>query len=106
MFTGRLGDPESAGAAEIVGVRSRSDADFRDAEVLVGNNSLTGFNTPGIKKRFRRSSEISGPVFVRPQGILEHAAGDFSGKYNTLTSSMIIAHGPQQYCCGYAISTH
>lgn len=106
VFTGRLGDPESAGAAEIVGVRSRSDADFRDAEVLVGNNSSTGFNTPGFKKRFRRSSEISGPVSVGPQGISEHAAGDFSGKYNTLTSSMIIAHGPQQYCCGYAISTH
>lgn len=80
VFTGRLGDPESAGAAEIVGVRSRSDADFRDAEVLVGNNSSTGFNTPGIKKRFRRSSEISGPVFVGPQEISEHAAGDFSGK--------------------------
>lgn len=99
MFTGRLGDPESAGAAEIVGVRSRSDADFRDAEVLVGNYSSTGFNTPGIKA-------MIDPVFVCPQGISEHAAGDFSGKYNTLTSSMIIAHEPQQYCCGYAISTH
>lgn len=105
MFAGRLGDPKSAGEAEIDGVRSRSDADFRDAEVVVGNNAAIGDNTTGII-RFRRSSEIFGPIVVGPPGILKHATGDFSGKYNTLTPSMIIAHGPQQYCCGYAVSTH
>ena len=56
--------------------------------------------------RFRRSLEIFGPIVVGPPGISEHAAGDFSGKYNTLTSSIIIAHGPQQYLSGYAIPTY
>lgn len=47
-FTGRLGDPESAGAAEVDSVRSRSDADSREAEAVVGNNVATGTNTSSI----------------------------------------------------------
>lgn len=48
---GRLGDPGLAGAAELDGVRSQSDANFSDAEVVVGNNAATGDNIWG-KKRF------------------------------------------------------
>lgn len=48
VASGRLSNPESAGAAEIDGFRSRSEADFRDAEVVAGNNAGIRFNTRGI----------------------------------------------------------
>lgn len=48
VASGRLSNPESAGAAEIDGVRSRSEADFRDAEVVAGNKAGIRFNTRGI----------------------------------------------------------
>lgn len=48
VASGRLSNPESAGAAEIDGVRSRSKADLRDAEVVAGNNAGIRFNTRGI----------------------------------------------------------
>lgn len=48
VASGRLSNPESAGAAEVDGVRSRSEADFRDAEVVAGNNAGIRFNTRGI----------------------------------------------------------
>lgn len=43
-----LSNPELAGAAEIDGVRSRSEADFRgNAEMVAGNNAEIRFNTRG-----------------------------------------------------------
>ena len=53
MFTGRLRDPESAGAAKIDGVGTQSDADFRDAEVVVDTNAATGSKYPRRFKYFK-----------------------------------------------------
>lgn len=49
-FTSRIVDPKSVGgAAKIDGVRSRSDAVLREAEVVVGNNAaVTETDTAGI----------------------------------------------------------
>lgn len=87
VTTGRLGDPELAGAAGIDVFRSQFNADFRDAGVVVGNNAATGVNFRGIAtsrgiahKNFQlpRSSKIFDPSVRGPPVILEHVASDFS----------------------------
>lgn len=50
-FTSRILDLKAVGVAKIDGVRSRFEAGFREAEVVVGNNAATEINTPGINLR-------------------------------------------------------
>lgn len=72
MASGRLSNPESAGAAEIDGVRCRSETDFRDAEaeVVAGNNAGIRFNSLGINiapgnDSLHQKVGISQPAFTQ-----------------------------------------
>lgn len=51
VFTSKIVDPKSVGAAKIDSIRSRSETDFREAEVVVGNNAATETDTTGTNVR-------------------------------------------------------